>query len=90
MQGILNASLLFLHLGFGGRTDLDDGNAAGQLRQPLLQLLAVIVRRGFVDLCAQLLDAAFDCLGGTVPDMVYVLQQFYNSCMIRKRCPLKL
>ena len=62
MQSILHASLLLLHFGLGGRADLDHRHAAGQLRQPLLQLLAIVVRGGFVDLRAQLLDAALDVL----------------------------
>ena len=33
-----------LNLDLGRAADLDDGNAAGQLRQPLLQLLAVELR----------------------------------------------
>ena len=53
MQGILDASFLFLHLGFGGSTDLDDGHTTGELGQALLELLAVVVGGGFVDLCAQ-------------------------------------
>ena len=62
VQSILDAGLLFLHLGLGGRADLDDRNAAGQLRQPLLQLLAIVVGGGLFDLRAELLDAAFDVL----------------------------
>jgi len=31
-------ALLFLHLDFGGGTDLDDGDTAGELRNALLQL----------------------------------------------------
>ena len=59
---VLDARLLFLHLGLGGRTDLDDGDAADQLRQPLLQLLAVVVRGGLLDLRPDLLDATLDGL----------------------------
>ena len=62
MQRILDASLLLLHFGLGGRADLDHRDAAGQLRQPLLQLLAIVIGGGLVDLGAQLLDAAFDRL----------------------------
>jgi hypothetical protein len=62
MQSVFHASLLLLHFGLCGRAHLDDGNAAGQFRQPLLQLLAVIVGGRLVDLSAQLLDAAFDML----------------------------
>ena len=57
---ILDAGLLFLHLGLGSRTDLDDGNAADQLGQTLLQLLAVVVGGGLLDLRANLLHAALD------------------------------
>ena len=57
---VLDARLLLLHLGLGGRTDLDDGDAADQLREPLLQLLAVVVRGRVLDLRAELLDAALD------------------------------
>ena len=59
---VLDARLLLLHLGLGRRADLDDGDAADQLGQPLLQLLAVVVRGGVLDLRAQLLDAALDRL----------------------------
>src|SRR5262249_19844399 len=57
---VFDARLLFLHLGFGGRTDLDDRAAADALREPLLQLLAVVVRGRVLDLRADLLDAPFD------------------------------
>src|SRR5579862_1580731 len=57
---VFDARLLLLHLGFGGRTDLDDGDAADELCQTLLQLLAVVVRGGVLDLRANLLDASFN------------------------------
>ena len=57
---ILDARLLLLHLGLGCSADLDDGNAANQLGQPLLQLLAVVVGGGLLDLRANLLHAALD------------------------------
>ena len=57
---ILDTSLLLLHLGLGGSTDLDHGNAADQLGETLLELLAVVVGGGLVDLSADLLDAALD------------------------------
>ena len=49
-QGVLDAVLLLLELDLGGRADLDDGHAAGQLGQALLELLAVVVRGGLLDL----------------------------------------
>src|SRR6185503_11924037 len=41
LQRVLDAMLLLLHLGLGGSANLDHRDAAGQLGQPLLQLLAV-------------------------------------------------
>ena len=60
----------FLHFDFGGGTDLDDGHAAGQLGNALLQLFAVVVAGGFLDLHADLLDAGFDGLlvAGTIDE----------------------
>ena len=46
LQCVLDAVLLLLHLGLGRSADLDHRDAAGQLRQPLLQLLAVEVGVG--------------------------------------------
>ena len=39
-ERILDAVLLLLELDLGGRADLDDGDAAGQLGEALLELLA--------------------------------------------------
>ena len=41
VQRVVNAILALLHLNLGRTTDADDGHAASQLRQTLLQLLAV-------------------------------------------------
>ncbi len=51
---------LFLQLHLGGRADLDDRDAAGQLREALLQLFAVVVRVGVVDLGLDLVDPTLD------------------------------
>ncbi len=48
--------LLLLQLHLGGGADLDHRHAAGQLRQPLLELLAVVVGVGVVDLGLDLVD----------------------------------
>src|SRR5439155_5476984 len=61
--GVLDAVLALLQLDLGGRADLDDGNAAGQLGQPLLQLLAVVVGVALVDLGPDLVDPALDLVG---------------------------
>ena len=60
VHGVLDARLLLLHLGLGRGADLDDGHAADELGQALLELLAVVVRGGVLDLRADLLDAAGD------------------------------
>jgi len=60
VEGVFDAGLLFLHFGFGGGTDVDDGDAAGELGEALLELFAVIVRGGFLDLALELGDAALD------------------------------
>ena len=52
-----DARLLLLHLGFRGRPHLDDRHTAHEFRQPLLQLLAVVVRGRVLNLRADLLDA---------------------------------
>ena len=60
LHGVLDAVLLLLELDLGGRADLDHRDAAGQLGQPLLQLLAVVVGVGLLDLGLDLVDAALD------------------------------
>src|SRR5256885_1747673 len=60
VEGVLHAGLLLLHGRLGGGTDLDDGHTTSQLGQPFLQLLAVVVAGGLVDLSPDLLDAALD------------------------------
>src|SRR5207245_1692539 len=75
LECVLDAMLLLLHLRLGRRADLDDRDAAGQLREALLELLAVEVGIGVLDLRLQLLDAGLDPLGiaGTVDDRRRVL-----------------
>ena len=63
-DGVLDAVLLLLQLDLGGRADLDDRHAAGQLGQPLLQLLVVPVRVRVLDLGLDLVDAALDLVLG--------------------------
>jgi DNA primase len=52
--------LLLLHLGLGRGADLDDRDAAGQLREALLELLAVEVGVGVLDLGLELLAELFE------------------------------
>jgi hypothetical protein len=46
VQRVLDAGLLLLHLGLGRSADLDDGHAASELGEALLELLAVVVAGG--------------------------------------------
>src|SRR5262245_59377491 len=46
VQRVFHAGLLFLHLSFGGCTDVDDGDAARELGQALLELFAVVIAGG--------------------------------------------
>ena len=62
-DGVLDPVLALLELDLGGRADLDHRNAAGQLGQPLLQLLAVVVGVALLDLVADLVDPAGDLVG---------------------------
>src|SRR5205823_3097509 len=61
-QRILDAVLLLLELDLGGAANPDDRHAAGELRQPLLQLLLVELGGRRLDLRADLLDARLDPL----------------------------
>ena len=74
-QRVLDAVLLLLELHLGGGADLDDGHAAGQLGQPLLELLAVPVRVGVLDLGLDLVDPALHVVGraGALDDRGVVL-----------------
>ena len=66
VKRVVDAILALLHLDLGRTADLDHRNATGELRQPLLQLLTVVVGgRGF-DLLADRADAALDRLASAV------------------------
>src|SRR5690606_23050356 len=60
VEGVVDAVLLLLDLNLGRTADADDGNAASQLGQTLLELLAIVVRGGLFDLLLDLGHAAFD------------------------------
>src|SRR5205085_1106090 len=66
VERVVDAVLALLYLDFGRTADLDHRNAAGELRQPLLQLFTVIIRRGRVDLLADCANSALDVLSGSV------------------------
>src|SRR4029078_8919529 len=60
VERALDAGLLLLHLGLGRSADLDDRDAADELREALLELLAIVVGRRVLDLGADLLLARLD------------------------------
>ena len=72
VQSVLDARLLLLHLDLGRRTDLDHGDAAGELGNALLQLLLVVVGGRFLDLLADALDAALMSAALPAPSMMVV------------------
>ena len=78
MQSIFHAGLLFLHFDFGRSTDLDEGNAARQLRHAFLKLFTVVVARGGIDLLTDVLHAFGDGFGlaGAVDDRGVFLRHF--------------
>ena len=63
VQGILDEGLALLHLGLGRGADVDLRDAAGELGEPLLELLAVVLAVGRGDLLADHLGPALDLLG---------------------------
>lgn len=60
VQGILDPELLLLHLDFGCGTDLYHGNSPSELRQPLKQLLLVVIRFRIVCLVPDLVHSPID------------------------------
>src|SRR5207244_1042124 len=51
---------LLLHLGLGRRSDSNDGHAAREFRETLLEFFAIVIARRFFDLTTDLRNAAFD------------------------------
>ncbi len=70
MHRVVNAILALLDFDFGRAADADHRDAASELGQTLLQLLAVVVRGGLLDLRLDLRHAGLDVglLAGAVDD----------------------
>ena len=75
VQRVFDAGLLLLHFALGRGADVDLGHAAGQLGQPLFELLAIVVAGRVLDLAADLVDAGLDlgALAGAFDDRRVVL-----------------
>src|SRR5205814_97710 len=56
----IDAPFLLLHLGLGRRADIDDGHAAREFRETLLEFFAIVIARRFFDLTTDLRNASFD------------------------------
>src|SRR5215470_8144537 len=70
VQRVLDAGLLLLHLDLGSSAHLDHGDATGELRDALLQLLLVVVGSSFLGLLPDRLDTSLDvsALAGAIDD----------------------
>src|SRR5258706_13667165 len=62
VEGVVDEILALLHFSFGSRAGLDDGDAAGELGEALLELFAIVVAGGFFNLRTDLLGAGVDIL----------------------------
>ena len=68
VEGIVDEVLAFLHLGFGGQHPrFDDGDAAGEFGETFLQLFAIVIAGGLLDLLADLIRAGVDVLDACRP-----------------------
>src|SRR5262249_23467242 len=70
VHGVIHAVLALLHLDLGRAADADHRDAARELGETLLELLAVVVRGRLLDLRLDLGDARLDVglLAGAVDD----------------------
>ena len=70
MHGIIDAILALLHLDLRRAADADYRDAAREFGQPLLELLAIVIRGGLLDLCLDLSNACLDfgLLAGAADD----------------------
>ena len=78
-EGVLDA-VLFLELDLSGCAHLDDSDTAGQLGETLLQLLAIPVRVGVLDLCLDLGHTAFD-VGGRASASTMVVSSLVTTTL---------
>ena len=60
VHGVINAILALLHFDLRRAPDADHRDAACEFGQPLLELLAIVIRDGFLDLCLDLSNTRLD------------------------------
>ena len=60
MHGVFDASFCLFHFSLGRRADFNHSHATHELRQSLLQFLAIVVTRRLLNLAANFLHAALD------------------------------
>ena len=60
MQRVFDACFLLFHLDFSGCAYLDNCNTTGELRNALLKLFAIVVRRRVLNLNTNFADATLD------------------------------
>src|SRR5262249_29861929 len=91
---IFDSSLLLLQLGLGSRTYLDHRHASNELRKSLLELLAIVVGCGVLDLRSDLLYATFNFsrLAGSFDDgrVVLINHDFLGTAEIGQLNALEL
>ena len=74
MKRVFNTCFLLFHLDFSRCTDFDHSNTACQLRNALLELLAIVVRGCVFDLYTDLANTALDC--------VRIASTINNGCVV--------
>jgi hypothetical protein len=84
---VFHAGFLFLHFGFSRGAHFDHRNATNQLRQTLLELLAIVIAGGVIHLSADFLYAAFNlaALAFAFHDraVVFINRDFLGAAQVR-------
>ena len=94
MKSVFNTCFLFFHFDFSRCTYLDHSNTTCQLRNALLELLAIIVRRGILDLNTNLAHATLNRISITraVDErrVVFVHSDALGITEVLKTCALEI
>ncbi len=82
---VVDTVFLFFHLNFGGRADMEYGNSAGKLGETFLELFAVVVALGLLNLCLDLGNALCDGVFSPAPLTIVVFSLFTFTFSARPR-----